>query len=106
MRPLRQLTGHSHFNEVFFDEVFVPDQDVVGPVDQGWTVARSTLGNERVSIGGSRRSMTPGLSRLVLMQRHAPDDRGVAREVGALVACEVAMRLLNLRQAARAVSDD
>ena len=40
------------FNEVFFDDVFVPDDDVVGAVDGGWTVARATLGNERVSIGG------------------------------------------------------
>ena len=45
-------TGNSDFNEVFFDDVFVPDADVVGPVDAGWTVARATLGNESVSIGG------------------------------------------------------
>ena len=47
-----KITGHSDFNEVFFNEVFVPDDDVVGTPDDGWTVARSTLGNERVSIGG------------------------------------------------------
>ena len=52
VRPLREATGASMFNEVFFDDVFVPDDDVVGPVDDGWTVAASTLGNERVSIGG------------------------------------------------------
>ena len=40
VRPLRQATGGSEFNEVFFDDVFVPDDDVVGPVDGGWTVAR------------------------------------------------------------------
>lgn len=104
IRPLRQVTGHSHFNEVFFDEVFVPADDVVGPVHQGWVVARSTLGNERVSIGGSRRNMSMGLSPLDIMQRCAPDDRGVAREVGALIAGSVVMRLINLRQAARAVA--
>ena len=60
VRPLRQITGHSHFNEVFFDDVFVPDDDVVGPVDQGWTVARNTLGNERVSIGGGAEGGTAG----------------------------------------------
>ena len=52
VRPLKMPTGHSDFNEVFFDDVFVPDDDVVGPVDGGWTVARATLGNESVSIGG------------------------------------------------------
>ena len=106
VRPLRQLTGHAHFNEVFFDDVFVPDEDVVGPVNQGWTVARATLGNERVSIGGvgGGSGMFPGSSPLELWQRHAPGDAGLAREVGALVADEVVMRLLNLRRAARAVA--
>jgi alkylation response protein AidB-like acyl-CoA dehydrogenase len=105
VRPLRQITGQSHFNEVFFDNVFVPDADVVGPVNQGWTVARATLGNERVSIGGGVRGTGPiGPTPLTLWQRHAPGDAGVAREVGALLAEQSVMRLLNLRQAARAVA--
>jgi Acyl-CoA dehydrogenase, middle domain/Acyl-CoA dehydrogenase, N-terminal domain len=52
VRSLRMVTGQSEFNEVFFNDVFVPDDDVVGPVNGGWTVARATLGNESVSIGG------------------------------------------------------
>ena len=52
VRPLKMPNGDSNFNEVFFDDVFVPDSNVVGPVDGGWTVARATLGNESVSIGG------------------------------------------------------
>jgi alkylation response protein AidB-like acyl-CoA dehydrogenase len=52
VRPLKMPSGNSDFNEVFFDDVFIPDADVVGPVDAGWTVARATLGNESVSIGG------------------------------------------------------
>ncbi len=106
IRPLRQVTGHSGFNEVFFDNLFVPDEDVVGPVDQGWVVARSTLGNERVSIG-SRRGAPPRGARsgpLAVMARHAPDDPGVARQVGALLAEDQGMRLINLRQAARAIA--
>ena len=54
VRPLRQITGDADFNEVFFNDVFVPDDDVVGPVNGGWTVARATLGNESVSIGGGQ----------------------------------------------------
>jgi len=50
-------TGHSDFNEVFFDNVFVPDADVVGEINYGWTVARATLGNESVSIGGGQGGM-------------------------------------------------
>ena len=57
VRPLKMPTGNSEFNEVFFNEVFVPDDDVVGPVDGGWTVARATLGNESVSIGGGQGGM-------------------------------------------------
>ena len=53
--PAEEATGGSEFNEVFFNDVFVPDDDVIGPVDNGWTVARATLGNESVSIGGGSR---------------------------------------------------
>jgi alkylation response protein AidB-like acyl-CoA dehydrogenase len=52
VRPLRQLTGESEFNEVHLDEVFVADDAVLGEVGRGWTVAMTTLMNERVSLGG------------------------------------------------------
>jgi alkylation response protein AidB-like acyl-CoA dehydrogenase len=50
IRPLREITGHALFNEVFFDDVFVPDDCVVGEVDGGWRLARTTLANERVAM--------------------------------------------------------
>jgi len=53
VRPLREMTGDSLFNEVFLDDVFVPDNLVVGGVNQGWRVARTTLANERVSLSQS-----------------------------------------------------
>jgi alkylation response protein AidB-like acyl-CoA dehydrogenase len=105
VRPLREITGETLFNEVFLDDVFVADDDVVGAVNQGWTVARATLGNERVSIGantGSMGSLVAG-DLLPLAARWAPGDAGVAREVAALVADERAMALLNLRQVTRAI---
>jgi alkylation response protein AidB-like acyl-CoA dehydrogenase len=51
IRPLRQMTGGANFNEVFFTEVRVPDDHRLGDVNQGWTVALTTLMNERASIG-------------------------------------------------------
>lgn len=50
IRPLREITGDNLFNEVFFDEVFVPDEMVVGEVNDGWRLARTTLANERVAM--------------------------------------------------------
>jgi acyl-CoA dehydrogenase len=52
VRPLRQMTGGASFNEVFFTEVRVPDDHRMGDVNEGWTVALTTLMNERASIGG------------------------------------------------------
>ncbi|MDX6198134.1 MAG: hypothetical protein QOJ79_1285 [Actinomycetota bacterium] len=50
VRPLRELTGRAAFNEVFLDDVFVPDEGVVGEVGNGWKLARTTLANERVAM--------------------------------------------------------
>jgi alkylation response protein AidB-like acyl-CoA dehydrogenase len=52
VRPLRQLTGEAEFNEVYLDDVFVPDELVLGGVGEGWRVAMTTLMNERLSLGG------------------------------------------------------
>jgi alkylation response protein AidB-like acyl-CoA dehydrogenase len=105
VRPLREASGGELFCEVFFDDVFVPDDDVVGPVNGGWRVARSTLGNERVSIGGGGESVTGARFDLLdLYHRHAEGDSGAAQAVGRLLAEARAMRLLNLRTAERAVA--
>jgi len=104
VRPLRELTGEALFNEVFFDDVFVPDDCVVGEVGQGWRVARATLGNERVSIGGGGAGALPmRATNLLPLAAAAPDPHDAEREVGALIADELALRLMLLRQAARAV---
>jgi alkylation response protein AidB-like acyl-CoA dehydrogenase len=53
VRPLTEMTGENLFNEVFLDDVFVPDDLVVGEVNDGWRVARNTLSNERVSLSSN-----------------------------------------------------
>jgi len=72
VRPLRQMTGGASFNEVFFNEVRVPDDHRLGDVNQGWTVALTTLMNERASIGaGSGAGLGLANSvRLAEMLRH------------------------------------
>jgi alkylation response protein AidB-like acyl-CoA dehydrogenase len=104
IRPLTEITGETLFNEVFFDDVFVPDRDVVGGVNDGWSVAMAAFGNERVSIGGGSVTMTAD-ALIDLLERHRPGDSGVAREVGALLIESYTLATLNLRQAARAVFD-
>jgi alkylation response protein AidB-like acyl-CoA dehydrogenase len=61
VRPLRQLTGHSHFSEVFLDEVRIPAAMIVNGVGGGWKAAVTTLSNERVAISGSERGKELGL---------------------------------------------
>jgi alkylation response protein AidB-like acyl-CoA dehydrogenase len=105
IRPLRSIAGHSGFNEVFFDDVFVPDDDVVGPLNDGWTVARATLGNERVSIGSGRVAARDTDPRLLipLVSGAGAQGTGLAREAGALLAEGQAIRLMNFRAVSRAV---
>lgn len=104
VRPLRQITGGSEFNEVFFNDLFVPDEDVVGAPNSGWTVARATLGNERVSIGGSGGYYEGLAAKLVKRLQQRPDALAGGRiRVGSFLADDHALRLLNLRRAARSV---
>jgi len=103
VRPLRENTGHAMFNEIFFDGVFVPDADVVGEVNNGWAVARATLGNERVTIGGGGGGGIPGDQLIEMLDGGVGTDRGHDREIGKLIAQDQVIRLLNLRAAARAV---
>jgi alkylation response protein AidB-like acyl-CoA dehydrogenase len=104
VRPLRMISGQSEFNEVFFNDVFVSDEDVVGPVDGGWTVARATLGNESVSIGGGDGGMSFPGDGLIAPYDAAPELlSGGAGRVGRYIAHQEAMAILNLRSVHRAV---
>jgi 3-oxochol-4-en-24-oyl-CoA dehydrogenase len=105
VRPLKMPSGESDFNEVFFDDVFVPDADVVGPVDAGWTVARATLGNESVSIGGGDGGMTMPVEAFIApLDAHPERLAGGAGRVGRQIARTHAMGAANQRGAYRAVA--
>ena len=105
VRPLKMPSGDSDFNEVFFDGVFVPDADVVGPVDGGWTVARATLGNESVSIGGGDGGLAmPAGAFIAPLDAHPERLPGGAGRVGRQIARTHAMGVLNQRSAYRAAA--
>jgi alkylation response protein AidB-like acyl-CoA dehydrogenase len=73
VRPLRQMTGASHFNEVFFSDVVVPDRQRVGEINGGWAVTMTTLTSERTlisNIGGDRFAKIHDLARRTGGQRH------------------------------------
>jgi 3-oxochol-4-en-24-oyl-CoA dehydrogenase len=105
VRPLRQITGSSEFNEVFFSDVFVPDGDVIGQPNAGWSVARATLGNERVSIGGGTAGAEGAAGYLIkLADRFGTRVPGVAVRTGKFLADDYAIALLNLRHATRSIA--
>ena len=98
VRPLREMTGDSLFNEVFLDGVFVPDDLVVGGVNRGWRVARTTLANERVSLS---QSWTFGCGNPELIEAvrglGAGAGPAVLEQAGRLVAEGHAIDLLGMR---------
>jgi alkylation response protein AidB-like acyl-CoA dehydrogenase len=94
VRPLREITGDSFFNQVFLDGVFVPDDCLVGDVNGGWKIARTTLANERVSLSRTW-TFGSGTGELLQVARVVPDVP-LAR-VGELVAAGHAIDMLGLR---------
>jgi alkylation response protein AidB-like acyl-CoA dehydrogenase len=104
IRPLRQPDGGAHFCEVFLNDVFVPDENVVGPVNEGWKVARATLGNESISIGGDESGMsTPGSTLIDAFDAHPDRLPGGQARIGRYIAGLQASGALNLRSGSRAV---
>ncbi len=105
IRPLKEITGNELFNEVFFDKVFVPDDLVVGAVDQGWKSARTTLANERVAM--SKGSSMGSSVENVLVAFPASDlaDDPLARDrLGALIAEGQVLGLIGHRNTLAALS--
>jgi alkylation response protein AidB-like acyl-CoA dehydrogenase len=97
IRPLRQMSGGAHFNEVFLNEVRIPDANRLGPENAGWAAAMTTLLNERMALGG-----TGGFFSFAELLEHARSHRdrldAVTRDQLARLYCwDKTLDLLNAR---------
>jgi alkylation response protein AidB-like acyl-CoA dehydrogenase len=98
IRPLRELTGQAMFNEVFFDDVFVPEDCLVGREHDGWRAARTTLANERVYMGSGNTIGGGVVGVLQALESHGlADDRLAMAEAGDLVVTGHALSALGFR---------
>ncbi|WP_118913997.1 acyl-CoA dehydrogenase [Mycobacterium shigaense] len=97
VKPLRELTGNAMFNTVYIDDVFVPDECVLGEVNRGWEVSRNTLTAERVSIGSSDANFLATLPQFVDFVRDGHFDQVAQQRAGQLIAEGHAAKVLNLR---------
>jgi acyl-CoA dehydrogenase len=97
VRPLRQMTGGSHFNEVFLDGVRIPDAQRLGPEGGGWRVAMTTLLNERMAMAGLERMFS--FDALAAEARRRPEhvDGALRDEIGRLYGWVKTLELLNAR---------
>jgi len=101
VRPLREITGDASFNQVFLDNVIVPDDCLVGEVNGGWRIARTTLANERVSLSQTW-TFGAGVAELVAVAKAAEEPP--LGDVGQLVCEARSIDLLGLRVTLKRIS--
>lgn len=93
-RPLKQISGDEEFNEVYFDDVEVPRENVVGKVGEGWAIAISTLMYERVVLTFARQLQSETALRGLVSDFHRNESMLPASELGGAVAKACAVRAL------------
>jgi alkylation response protein AidB-like acyl-CoA dehydrogenase len=104
VRPLRQMVGSAGFNEVFFDEVRIPDDERLGEPGEGWRVAITTLMNERVTIGGAGSDLGVPVEQLAALARARLPQLDAERQVlarqavGRAVVASLATRYTGYRR--------
>lgn len=102
VRPLREITGEELFNEVFLDDVFVPDECLVGGEGDGWRLARTTLANERVAMATTR--LSASTERAVELAGELDLSGAQMADVGRSVALSTVCTLLGLRTTLRSLA--
>ncbi len=102
VRPLREITGEALFNEVFLDDVFVPDDCVVAEPGDGWRLARTTLANERVAMAGSR--LATSTERAIELAAAGGLEVAERAAVGRTVALATVCMLLGVRSTLRSLA--
>ncbi len=102
VRPLREITGEALFNEVFLDDVFVPDDCLVGELGDGWRLARTTLANERVAMATTR--LSKSTERAVTLVSELPLTEPQRVRVGRAVALSTVCTLLGVRTTLRSLA--
>ncbi|MEU6564290.1 acyl-CoA dehydrogenase [Nocardia nova] len=102
VRPITQASGAAEFNEVFFDDAFVPGDMVLGEVGQGWALTLETLAQERLFIGGVR---DPGhnarIAGIIERAEYAGSRENALRVLGRISARGAAISAMNLRETIR-----
>jgi alkylation response protein AidB-like acyl-CoA dehydrogenase len=109
VRPLREMTGTTDFNEVFLDEVRIPAANLIGPAGNGWMAAQTSLLTEREGVGGGTgRGVADGLTTLARHHRRrgrpALEDDAVRQQIGALEARSRIFKALGYRVATKAAA--
>ncbi|HRI98502.1 MAG TPA: acyl-CoA dehydrogenase family protein, partial [Nocardioides sp.] len=102
VRPLREITGEALFNEVFLDEVFVPDDCLVGEAGDGWKLARTTLANERVAMATTR--LEKSTERAITLAATGDLTETQRTRVGHAVALSTVCSLLGVRTTLRSLA--
>jgi alkylation response protein AidB-like acyl-CoA dehydrogenase len=102
IRPLRQITGYAHFNEVFLTDVRIPDANVLGEVNGGWGVTQTTLAHERAMIGGGMSGVTFDAMRRLAVHCEQTQDPLVRQELARCYTRFEILKWLGLRAKAAA----
>ena len=110
IRPIIEMTGAHTFNEVFFTDVRLPAENLVGEVNEGWSLAKVTLGNERVSLsgGGALWGLGPTATDLLdlVRSRGGTTDPFLRERLAGLYERDEILRLIRLRTVTAAIKGE